>query len=183
MNPTAAVYCCCKLGWLSRTAVWYYLYTRVTRSTAVVLLMSFHIQRHSRSHTVTPHFNFHLALQNFRISVEHGAASLLGYLSSVEVRGDTKLSLGIGVLAGLAVVAAIAAYPGKPIDYTGVGESHSLLCKSESLSFPTRCRRFVLCSWQAGGLWRSFSPRPKRPSLLCVPLACTATYSSTYDPN
>ena len=70
-------------------------------------------------HTTPP--NFHL--QSFRVSVERGAASLLAYLSSVEVRGDTKLSLGIGLLAGVAIVAAIAAYPGKPIDYTGVGES------------------------------------------------------------
>eukprot|EP00752_Nemacystus_decipiens_P002434 g2291.t1 len=60
-------------------------------------------------------------MENFRINVEHGAASLLAYLSSVQVRGDTKLSFGIGVLAGLAIVAAIAAFPGKPIDYSGVG--------------------------------------------------------------
>eukprot|EP00903_Cladosiphon_okamuranus_P010909 g10305.t1 len=60
-------------------------------------------------------------MENFRISVEQGAASLLDYLSSVDVRGDTKLSAGIGVLAGLAIVVAISAFPGKPIDYAGVG--------------------------------------------------------------
>lgn len=69
---------------------------------------------------------FDVRSQNFRVAFENKAASLLTYLSSVQVRGDTKLSLGIGMLAGLAIVAAMAAYPGKPIDYTGVGESLSL---------------------------------------------------------
>lgn len=78
---------------------------------------STHIQLHSPY--TTP---LDSRLQNFRINVERGAASLLAYLSSVEVRGDTKLSLGIGVMVGVAIVAAIAAYPGKPIDYTGAGE-------------------------------------------------------------
>ncbi len=54
--------------------------------------------------------------------MERGAASLRSYLSSIEIREDTKLSLLLGAMAGFAIVAAIAAYPGKPIDYTGAGE-------------------------------------------------------------
>lgn len=60
--------------------------------------------------------------QDLRRNVEHGGALLQGYLSSLQLRDDTKLSLLLGVLAGLAVVAALAAYPGKPIDYSGVGK-------------------------------------------------------------
>lgn len=54
--------------------------------------------------------------------MEHGAASLRTYLLSIEIREDTKLALILGGLAGLAIVVAMTAYPGKPIDYTGVGE-------------------------------------------------------------
>ncbi|CAN0293505.1 unnamed protein product, partial [Ectocarpus sp. 12 AP-2014] len=59
--------------------------------------------------------------QNIRSNIEHGATVLQSYVSSLQVRTDTKFSLLLGVLLGLSVVAAIAAYPGKPIDYTGVG--------------------------------------------------------------
>lgn len=54
-------------------------------------------------------------------------ASLQKYLASIEVRADTKASLALGVFAGLAIIVAIAAFPGKPIDYSGVGESNRLL--------------------------------------------------------
>lgn len=83
-----------------------------------------------------------LAAQNIRSNIEHGATVLQSYVSSLQVRTDTKFSLLLGILLGLSVVAAIAAYPGKPIDYTGVGEpmirrgfrivcQHCCLCKSE----------------------------------------------------
>ncbi|CAN0319089.1 unnamed protein product [Ectocarpus sp. 12 AP-2014] len=62
-----------------------------------------------------------LAAQNIRSNIEHGATVLQSYVSSLQVRTDTKLSLLLGILLGLSVVAAIAAHPRKPIDYTGVG--------------------------------------------------------------
>lgn len=49
-------------------------------------------------------------------------SSLRSYIASVEVRSDTKACLLIGVCMGMAVVVVITAYPGKPIDYSGVGE-------------------------------------------------------------
>lgn len=63
-----------------------------------------------------------LLAQNIRSNIEHRATVLQSYISSLQVRTDTKLSLLLGALLGLSVVAAIAAFPGKPIDYTGVGE-------------------------------------------------------------
>lgn len=44
------------------------------------------------------------------------------YIASLELRGDTKASLLLGGCVGLVVVSMMAAYPGKPIDYSGVGE-------------------------------------------------------------
>ncbi|CAM9529466.1 unnamed protein product [Scytosiphon promiscuus] len=61
------------------------------------------------------------AIEEFRRKLEDGGALLQSYIFSVKLRDDTKLSLLLGVLAGLAVVTALVAYPGKPIDYSGVG--------------------------------------------------------------
>lgn len=61
-------------------------------------------------------------MQAVRIKIEHGVSLLQSYLSSVNVRGDTKASLLLGLCAGMVVVGVMAAYPGKPIDYSGAGE-------------------------------------------------------------
>ncbi|CAN0163188.1 unnamed protein product [Pylaiella littoralis] len=60
-------------------------------------------------------------MEDLRTSIEHEAASLRSYLSSLQVRGDTQFSLLLGALAGLVVVVILSVYPGKPIDYTGLG--------------------------------------------------------------
>lgn len=57
-----------------------------------------------------------------RLNLEQGMALVKDHISSLEFRGDTKASLLLGVCLGLAVVSIMAAYPGKPIDYSGVGE-------------------------------------------------------------
>lgn len=49
------------------------------------------------------------------------------HIASLEFRGDTKASLLLGVCVGLVVVSIIAAYPGKPIDYSGVGEKRQTI--------------------------------------------------------
>ena len=46
------------------------------------------------------------------------ASSLLSYLSSIDVDPDTVLALRIGLVAGIGVVALLAAFPGEPFDYT-----------------------------------------------------------------
>lgn len=47
------------------------------------------------------------------------------YLRSIEVRDETKLSLLLGFILGTVSIVLISIYPGKPIDYSGVGE---LIC-------------------------------------------------------
>lgn len=54
--------------------------------------------------------------------MKNGTALLQNYFASIHVRGDTKSCLLLGACAGVVVVAVIAAYPGKPIDYGGAGE-------------------------------------------------------------
>lgn len=63
-----------------------------------------------------------LCTQALRLNMEQGVTLVKDHIASLEFRGDTKASLLIGVCVGLVVVSIIAAYPGKPIDYSGVGE-------------------------------------------------------------
>lgn len=66
--------------------------------------------------------NLALCSKALRLNMEQGMALVKDHFASLEIRGDTKASLLIGVCVGLAVVSIMAAYPGKPIDYSGVGE-------------------------------------------------------------
>ncbi|CAM9648436.1 unnamed protein product [Ascophyllum nodosum] len=56
-----------------------------------------------------------------RSKIENGVAYLCSYISSLQLRGDTQASLLLGISVGVVVVIFVAAFPGKPIDYSGVG--------------------------------------------------------------
>eukprot|EP00904_Undaria_pinnatifida_P011518 jgi/Undpi1/7497/HiC_scaffold_22.g09970.m1 len=71
-------------------------------------------------------------MEALRLNMEQGVTLVKDHIASLEFRGDTKASLLIGVCVGLVVVSIIAAYPGKPIDYSGVGVNMPAEMQGES---------------------------------------------------